>query len=439
MTVQKTQKYDRQIRLWGEAGQEALEGACVCLLTAGPTGAEALKNLVLGGIGAFTIVDDARVDAADLGNNFLVEFESLGQSRAKSVAALLQEMNDSVAAKFVEEAPEALLSSSPEFFAGFSLVIATQMREVMAVRLDKVCRKHGVPVIFVRSYGLAGLLRISLKEHDVVESRPDNFVDDLRLHKPWPELQKHTDAVDVHVKDTMEHKHIPMAILLTKAAAQWKSGHGGSLPSTAAERSEFKSLLASWRRSEDEDNYEEALAAAFKVWTPPAIGSELRAVLEDKAADVTASSSDFWMLVAALKEFMRVDVDANLPLIGSIPDMTATSESYIALQRLYQEKADADVAAVEEHLHRILKSVGRDPTSIPHSAVKIFCKNARNLQVLRYKSLEEELLVSTKTNGTELQRLLSVEDNSNAALYVLFRSIDLFFSQHNRYPGAVDM
>lgn len=30
-------------------------------------------------------------------------------------------------------------------------------------------------------------------------------------------------------------------------------------------------------------------------------GSQLRAVLEDKAADVDASSSDFWIMVAALK------------------------------------------------------------------------------------------------------------------------------------------
>lgn len=30
-------------------------------------------------------------------------------------------------------------------------------------------------------------------------------------------------------------------------------------------------------------------------------GSQLRAVLEDKAAEVEASSSDFWIMVAALK------------------------------------------------------------------------------------------------------------------------------------------
>ena len=30
----------------------------------------------------------------------------------------------------------------------------------------------------------------SSQEHCVVESKPDSTVDDLRLHRPWPELQR---------------------------------------------------------------------------------------------------------------------------------------------------------------------------------------------------------------------------------------------------------
>ena len=54
-------KYDRQLRIWGAHGQAKLEHAKVCLLNAGPTGSETLKNLVLGGILAFTVVDDSKV------------------------------------------------------------------------------------------------------------------------------------------------------------------------------------------------------------------------------------------------------------------------------------------------------------------------------------------------------------------------------------------
>ena len=54
-------KYDRQLRLWGAAGQKALAEAHVLLLGAGPAGTETLKNLVLPGVGRFTVVDDATV------------------------------------------------------------------------------------------------------------------------------------------------------------------------------------------------------------------------------------------------------------------------------------------------------------------------------------------------------------------------------------------
>jgi len=60
-------KYDRQLRVWGADGQAALAGARVCLLGAGATGSEALKNLVLGGIAAYTVIDDALVRERRMG------------------------------------------------------------------------------------------------------------------------------------------------------------------------------------------------------------------------------------------------------------------------------------------------------------------------------------------------------------------------------------
>ncbi|KAH9622014.1 hypothetical protein KSS87_010165 [Heliosperma pusillum] len=64
-------KYDRQLRIWGDQGQAALEKASICLLNCGPTGSETLKNLVLGGIGSITVVDGTKVEVGDLGNNFM--------------------------------------------------------------------------------------------------------------------------------------------------------------------------------------------------------------------------------------------------------------------------------------------------------------------------------------------------------------------------------
>ena len=94
----KEKKYDRQLRLWAAKGQEALENAKLLLLNSGPgvVGVEALKNLILPGVGSFTIVDEAVVEESDLGVNFFLEEDSLGKSRAEECLRLLTELNPEV-------------------------------------------------------------------------------------------------------------------------------------------------------------------------------------------------------------------------------------------------------------------------------------------------------------------------------------------------------
>ena len=101
----KEKKYDRQLRLWAASGQRALEESHILLLIADRDGAgsgssvagvETLKNLVLPGIGSFTIADSAKVTEADLGVNFFLEAESLGRSRADECRRLLEELNPDV-------------------------------------------------------------------------------------------------------------------------------------------------------------------------------------------------------------------------------------------------------------------------------------------------------------------------------------------------------
>lgn len=57
----------------------------------------------------------------------VVDESCVGQSKAKSVCAFLQELNDAVRAKFIEEYPEALIEMNPPFFSQFTLVVATQV------------------------------------------------------------------------------------------------------------------------------------------------------------------------------------------------------------------------------------------------------------------------------------------------------------------------
>ena len=91
-----TDKYDRQLRLWGATGQRKLMNSHILLVGADGVGTETLKNLVLPGIGNFTVLDDHIVQQSDLGSNFFVDSTSLGKPRAEVVTELLCEMNDDV-------------------------------------------------------------------------------------------------------------------------------------------------------------------------------------------------------------------------------------------------------------------------------------------------------------------------------------------------------
>ncbi|XP_033147640.1 NEDD8-activating enzyme E1 regulatory subunit AXL isoform X2 [Brassica rapa] len=392
-------KYDRQLRIWGEVGQAALENASICLLNCGPTGSEALKNLVLGGIGSVTVVDGSKVEIGDLGNNFMVDKKSVGESKAKTVCAFLQELNDAVRANFVQENPDSLILTDPSFFSQFTLVVATQ-------------------------------------EHTIIDSKPDHFLDDLRLNNPWPELKRFVETIDLKTPDPIAHKHIPYVVILVKMADEWAKTHSSNLPSTREEKREFKDLVKSKMVSMDEDNYKEAVEATFKVFAPRGISKEIQEIIDDRYAEVGSNSSAFWVMVAALKEFISNEGDGEAPLEGSMPDMTSSTEHYINLQKIYHTKAEDDCLSMEQRVKDILAKVGRDPSSISKQTIKSFCKNARKLKVCRYRTIEDEF---SNPSAAELQKCLASEDYSSAiGFYILLRAVDRFAATYKNFPGQFD-
>ncbi|XP_031391190.1 NEDD8-activating enzyme E1 regulatory subunit AXR1 [Punica granatum] len=429
-------KYDRQLRIWGEQGQAALEKASICLLNCGPTGSETLKNLVLGGVGSITVVDGSKVEVGDLGNNFMVDESSVGRSKAKCVCSFLQELNDAVKAKFIEEYPQALIVTNPSFFSQFTLIVATQLEEDSMIKLDRICREANVMLIFARSYGLTGFVRVSVKEHTVIESKPDHFLDDLRLNNPWPGLKSFAESIDLTVADPVAHKHIPKVVILVNMASEWANSHDGKLPSTRQEKQEFKELLKSRMIAMDEENYKEALESSFNVFAPRGISSDLQLIIDDSAAELHCGSSDFWVMVAALKEFIANEGGGEVPLEGSIPDMTSSTEHYVNLQKIYHAKAEADFLVMEQRVRNLLKKTGRDSASIPKHTIKSFCRNARKLKVCRYRPIEEEF---NSPSLTELQKYLTDEDYSVAVgFYILLRAVDRFAANYNSFPGVFD-
>ena len=183
-------KYDRQLRLWGANGQRALMTAHILLINADAVGTETLKNLVLPGIGRFTVLDDKLVTSADLGNNFFVTPNDVGRPRAEVVSELLCEMNPDVVGFALTSYPNSG-SVSTEFWSQFSLIIAANMAEASMLELASICTDNNLPLMLVRSYGLLGSCRLQLNQHEIVESKPDSDPYDLRISNPFQELESY--------------------------------------------------------------------------------------------------------------------------------------------------------------------------------------------------------------------------------------------------------
>lgn len=130
--------------------QRALMESRICLLNAGATGCETLKNLVLPGCGFVCVVDAGVVTERDAKNNFFTPLARLGEPRARVALETLLEMNEDVSGEAVVEDPAALITSQPDFFARFTLVVASQMRMSQLVALEAVLKPRGIP--FIVSY-----------------------------------------------------------------------------------------------------------------------------------------------------------------------------------------------------------------------------------------------------------------------------------------------
>jgi len=151
---------DRSIRLWGERGQAALERGHVLCLNASVVATETLKNLVLPGVGKITIVDNKQVMTKDLGNNFFLDMECVGQLRGKMVLQNLIELNGDVKGEHVAEDPETLVDQKPDYFSSFSCVIATDLPEPCLLKLASILWDAGIPLFVGRAYGMVMLTRI---------------------------------------------------------------------------------------------------------------------------------------------------------------------------------------------------------------------------------------------------------------------------------------
>lgn len=423
--IQRDQKYDRQLRLWGNDGQQALEEANVCLINATATGTETLKCLVLPGVGKYFVVDDAIVTATDTGVNFFVDTDSIGKPRAQVACELLQELNSDCAGTWIKEDPIKIVENDPEFFGVFSVVICSRVPEKNLLKLSEYLWRRNIPLIIVDTIGYLGYLRLVFKEHTVTQSHPDNALEDLRLDQPFPELVNYFDKIEMSEMDNLNHSHTPYLVILYKALKTWQQQTGEHWPRNYKEKLQIKEIVRMGvMKNEDgvpldEENFEEALRNVNNTFISTTIPSDIQTLVDCEMANHPLSSeanSRFWILVRALKEF--VSQHGVLPLRGSLPDMFSDSKRYIELQTIYKTKSELDIAVIEEFVKEALDDLQLPASYICQEDIRSFCKNSAFLKILHGMSYHDEV----KQELSERKITDALQQECGRDVYIVFRS-----------------
>jgi len=460
--TQHAKKYDRQMRLWGKHGQKAIEEAHICVLGGGPVASETLKNLVLPNVGEFTIVDAAKVEPCDLGNNFFVEEKYLGKSRAETVCELLLEMNEDVRGQAIVEDPLELIANNLKFFDSFTLVVATQLYGSAVRALSKYLKAKGIVFINVRGNGLIGEVRIQKEEHQIIESKPIDDRTDLYIHPAqlarFEELDKYLNSfdllqrVDLTGDEGRLNTHVPCIAIITQFAVAWEKEHG-KLPESEDYdiQKKFKEQLqASGKYDLKAENYEETKKYAWSVYyhQHEKLDDNVKKILEDeKGAVVTAKSDKFWIMVRALRDFMENEGKGLLPVSTNIPDMHSLPEYYVTLKGIYQRGYERDRDLIRGYLDARLKELGGVPADIDAELFDRFVKNVRNLRVVRFRAIcdewDEPNTEELNEKFIDFEAMMNPDQGVGQEKFPMkihwnigFKAVDLFFDEHKRLPGA---
>lgn len=210
---------------------------------------------------------------------------------------------------------------------------------------------------------------------------------DLRLLRPWPELVQYAEekTADLDNMKAEDHGHVPWIALLLHFLERWKKDHGGEVPQTYKEKTEFRTSVAQAARTNNpeggEENFDEAVAAVLKSLNPPQASSSVKEIFTaPECLLVREDSPSFWVIANAIGLFYtKYNV---LPVPGSVPDMKARSADYIQLQNVYKSKARKDLAEVVDSVRFLERNAGRS-TPIDEKDIETFCKNAAHIKLVR--------------------------------------------------------
>ncbi len=368
-------KYDRQLRLWASTGQTNLENSHVCLVNASVSGSELLKNLILPGVGKYSIIDNTIVNEDDLSGNFFLDDSDIGRSKAQAMCDSLSTLNeDSSGVGILDD----VANQTPSWWDQFNLVVVSDYVDSETfLTVIEVLWKKSIPILVMRSWGFYGSVNLIVPEVAVIDTHSTSRGFDLRIDHPWNQLVEYCDSIDLNTLDDTEHAHIPYVVIFIKALAKWREHHQID-PQNYREKKLFAKYVEAMSRNINfEANFIQATNSVHRAIQKTEVPGSLISLFNSPQS--MSPDSIFWLLVKTLKNFVKSH-DNCLPLLGTLPDMVSDTENYIKLQSLYKAKAAQDRT---DFIHEYEALTGRSVTPMDVEYITLFCKNCLALHVTK--------------------------------------------------------
>ncbi|KAG5654247.1 hypothetical protein H0H81_005490 [Sphagnurus paluster] len=254
LTEEEASRYDRQMRLWGLEAQQRMRNATILVVRLKGTATEAIKNMVLAGIGKLVIVDNEEVTEEDLGAGFLFRDEDVGKNRLDAAKSRVESLNPLVT---VEIIPSASVLEGEAFEAlvrGVDLVCVTDWDRDGLIRMNNVCRRNGKPFYAGGTYGLVGYIFCDLLNHDYIA--PDRSAlkeapRDVKKTAAYPPLEVALGHRWTGLTKRQTKEVNPAVIFSILAIWQYQSLHAGSLPDDKSTAIELDSIANSLIKEAD--------------------------------------------------------------------------------------------------------------------------------------------------------------------------------------------
>ncbi|CAA7261385.1 unnamed protein product [Cyclocybe aegerita] len=166
LTEEEATRYDRQMRLWGIEAQQRMRNATILVLRLRGIATEAIKNMVLAGIGKLIIVDEGIVDEEDLGAGFFFRDGDVGMKRLDVAKSRIESLNPLVTVEAITDTSASDDKRLEAVVKRADLVCVTDWDRDGLMRINDLCRGHHKRFYAGGTYGLIGYIFCDLLSHE---------------------------------------------------------------------------------------------------------------------------------------------------------------------------------------------------------------------------------------------------------------------------------